>query len=56
MAAIAACSAAQMGQSRSGSVAESPKYEGASADNMKFDGDKSNSGNNKNIGKIGWGS
>jgi len=42
--------------SRSGSVAEDPRYDGASSDNMKFDGDKSGSGNNPNIGKIGWGS
>jgi hypothetical protein len=49
-------SASQLGQSRSGSIAENPKYDGDSSDDMKYDGDKSNSGNNLNIGKTGWGS
>ena len=49
-------SAAQYGQSRSGSVAEDPKYDGASADDMKYEEDKSNSGNNPEIGERGWGS
>ena len=43
-------------QSRSGSVAEDPKFDGASSSDMKFDGAKSNSGNNPNIGQTGWGS
>jgi hypothetical protein len=43
-------------QSRSGSIAENPRFDGASADDMKFEGDKSNSGNNPNIGHTGWGS
>jgi hypothetical protein len=43
-------------QSRSGSIAEDPRYDGPSADNMKFEGDMSDSGNNQNIGRTGWGS
>ncbi len=43
-------------QSRSGSVAEDPKFDGNSSSNKKYDGVKSNSGNNPEIGKIGWGS
>lgn len=43
-------------QSRSGSVAEVPRYDGASSTDMKFDGQNSNSGNNPEIGKTGWGS
>jgi hypothetical protein len=43
-------------QSRSGSIAEDPKFDGASSDDMKYEGDKSNSGNNPNIGHTGWGS
>jgi len=43
-------------QSRSGSVAEDPRYDGASSNDMKFDGQKSDSGNNPDIGKTGWGS
>jgi hypothetical protein len=43
-------------QSRSGSIAEDPKFTGASSSNMKFDGTKSNSGNNPSIGNRGWGS
>jgi hypothetical protein len=42
--------------SRSGSVSEDQKYDGASSDDEKFEGDKSNSGNNPNIGQTGWGS
>ena len=42
--------------SRSGSVAEDPRYDGSSSDDKKFEGDKSNSGNNPNIGDTGWGS
>ena len=42
--------------SRSGSIAEDTRYDGSSSDDMKFEGDKSNSGNNPNIGKTGWGS
>lgn len=42
--------------SRSGSIAEDPKFIGDSAEDEKFEGQKSNSGNNPNIGKIGWGS
>jgi hypothetical protein len=42
--------------SRSGSVAESNRYDGSSSDNEKFEGDKSSSGNNPNIGQTGWGS
>lgn len=49
-------SAAQYGQSRSGSVAEDPKFEGASSSDEKYDLQKSNSGNNPDIGKTGWGS
>lgn len=49
-------SAAQYGQSRSGSIAENPKYDGVSANDEKYDLQKSNSGDNRNIGKIGWGS
>lgn len=41
---------------RSGSVDEETRYEGDSADNEKFEGDKSTSGDNPNIGRIGWGS
>jgi hypothetical protein len=43
-------------QSRSGSIAEDSRFDGASSDNNKFEGDKSNSGNNPHIGQIGWGS
>lgn len=43
-------------QSRSGSVAEDPKFDGASSSNMEYDGVKSNSGNNPHIGQQGWGS
>jgi len=43
-------------QSRSGSVAEDPKFTGASSSDSKFDGTKSNSGSNPNIGHTGWGS
>lgn len=43
-------------QSRSGSIAEDPKFDGASSSDMKFDGVKSDSGDNPNIGKTGWGS
>ena len=43
-------------QSRSGSVAEDPRYEGASSDDEKYEGDKSSSGNNPHIGETGWGS
>jgi hypothetical protein len=42
--------------SRSGSIAEDTKFTGASSNDMKFDGQSSNSGNNPNIGKTGWGS
>ena len=42
--------------SRSGSVAEDPKFTGASSSDMKFDGVKSDSGNNPHIGQQGWGS
>ena len=42
--------------SRSGSVAENNRYDGASSDDEKYDGDKSSSGNNPNIGSTGWGS
>jgi hypothetical protein len=42
--------------SRSGSIAEDPKFDGPSADDMMFEGVKSNSGDNPNIGKTGWGS
>jgi hypothetical protein len=48
--------ALEYGQSRSGSMAENTRYDGDSADDMKYDGDKSTAGNNKNIGKTGWGS
>jgi hypothetical protein len=41
--------------SRSGSIAEDPKFDGPSADNEKFEGDQSDSGNNPNIGLTGWG-
>lgn len=43
-------------QSRSGSVAEDPKFDGASPSDEKFEGTKSNSGNNPHIGQEGWGS
>lgn len=43
-------------QSRSGSIAEDSRYDGASSDNNKFEGDTSNSGNNPHIGQTGWGS
>jgi hypothetical protein len=43
-------------QSRSGSIAEDPKFDGASSDDMRFEGDKSSSGDNPHIGQIGWGS
>jgi len=43
-------------QSRSGSVAEDPKFTGASSSDEKFDGSASNSGNNADIGHTGWGS
>jgi hypothetical protein len=43
-------------QSRSGSIAEDPKFTGASSSDMKFDGTKSDAGNNPNIGHTGWGS
>jgi hypothetical protein len=52
----AGCTSSQFGESRSGSVPESPKYEGASSTDEKYDLQKSTSGNNPNIGKIGWGS
>jgi hypothetical protein len=42
--------------SRSGSVGESNKFDGPSASNNKFEGQKSNSGNNPHIGQEGWGS
>jgi hypothetical protein len=42
--------------SRSGSIAEDPKFTGASSNDEKFDGQKSNSGNNPSIGQQGWGS
>lgn len=42
-------------QSRSGSVAEDTKFDGASSSNMKFEGTSSNSGGNANIGQKGWG-
>ena len=42
--------------SRSGSIAEDPRFDGPSADDEKFEGDKSDSGNNTNIGLTGWGS
>ena len=42
--------------SRSGSIAEDPRFDGPSADDEKFEGDKSESGNNPNIGLTGWGS
>ena len=42
--------------SRSGSIAEDSRYDGASSDNNKFEGDASNSGNNPHIGQTGWGS
>ena len=41
---------------RSGSVDEETRYEGDSADDEKFEGDRSSSGNNPNIGETGWGS
>lgn len=43
-------------QSRSGSVSEDTRYDGASSDGEKFEGDKSNNGNNPHIGETGWGS
>lgn len=49
-------SSRQFGESRSGSVPEDPKFEGASSSNEKYDLQKSSGGNNPNIGKIGWGS
>jgi hypothetical protein len=42
-------------QSRSGSVAEDTKFDGASSSNIKFEGTSSNSGGNANIGQKGWG-
>jgi hypothetical protein len=42
--------------SRSGSVAEDPRFDGASSENMKFDMQHSNSGDNPDIGQRGWGS
>lgn len=61
---MSVCSNAQMGaytdnngaQSRSGSIAEDSRYDGASSSNEKFEGEKSDSGNNPNIGRTGWGS
>ena len=49
-------SAAQYGQSRSGSAEEDPRYDGASSDNEKFEGEYSEAGNNPHIGERGWGS
>ena len=42
--------------SRSGSAAEDSKFDGASSSNEKFEGTKSNSGDNPSIGQTGWGS
>lgn len=42
--------------SRSGSIAEDPKFDGASSSNEKFDMTKSTAGDNSEIGKTGWGS
>lgn len=49
-------SASQYGQSRSGSVTESPKYDGDSSNDAKFEGEYSTAGNNPHIGERGWGS
>lgn len=42
--------------SRSGSIAENTKFDGASAENEKYDLSESTSGNNHSIGQTGWGS